>query len=139
MYAVSSCGEWEAGAIVTTVTKTCSFSARSSGRKGLRTPFWYTASTCIVMAPLYVRRSANVVVDGDVSTWIRPTQQPHPAAPHLHFDWHARQKTFPQLAHADRQDLQRKCTRSSHRNKGCARPKQPSHHGDSRPPSAGFQ
>ena len=31
------------------------------------------------------------------------------------------------------------CTRSSHSSSGCALPKQPSHHGDSSTPSAGFQ
>src|SRR5437660_92914 len=52
-YVISSCGESEASAVSTIVTMTCSFSARSSGLRGLRTPFWYTASTCILMAPWY--------------------------------------------------------------------------------------
>ena len=39
--------------ILITVTETCSCSAKPSGCEGLRTPFSYTASTCIPMAPLY--------------------------------------------------------------------------------------
>jgi hypothetical protein len=56
---MSSRGEPGAGAALITVTETCSCSAKPSGCKGLRTPFSYTASTCISMALLYAFRGAS--------------------------------------------------------------------------------
>src|ERR1017187_10184320 len=81
IYAMSSCGESDADAGLTTVTKTRSFSTKSSGCKGLRTPFSYTASTCILMAPLYAFHSG--AGDGSVVMVSIPYQLTHSCADHL--------------------------------------------------------